>query len=51
MLLERGDVNPDLSDNIGPTPLSHASESGHEGVVRILLEREEVNPDSQDHSG
>ena len=45
MLLERGDVNPDLGDPIwGRSPLSWAAAEGHEGVVKAFLEREGVNP-------
>ena len=45
MLLERGDVNPDLADGMwSRTPLMWAAQLGHEGVVNVFLEREVVNP-------
>jgi len=48
-LLERKDVNPDLTDTkYGRTPLSWAAEEGHEGIVKMLLERRDVNPDQPD---
>ena len=40
ILLERGDVNPDSSDDNGWTPLSYAANSRHEGIVKMLRERE-----------
>jgi len=46
MLLERGDVDPDLADSRwNQTPLMWAVELGHEGTVKVILERENVNPD------
>ena len=49
VLLERDDVNPNQEDTkYRQTPLSWATEKGHEGVVRMLLEREDVNPDQPD---
>ena len=44
LLLERNDVDINQWDCFGRTPLSWASESGHEGVVRMLQERN-ADPD------
>jgi len=45
MLLERGDVNPELADHEwNQTPLMWVAMQGHEGVVKVFLEREGVNP-------
>ena len=43
MLLELGDVDPNIVDSRGETPLLMASEGGHEGIVRLLLECNGVN--------
>jgi len=42
--LEREEVNPDVADNGGRTPLWYATWGAYESVVKLLLEREEVNP-------
>ena len=39
MLLERDDVNPNITDRYGETPLHIAACEGYEGVVKMLLER------------
>ena len=38
MLLGREEVDPDVPDNDGQTPLSFAAEYGSKGVLQILLE-------------
>ena len=49
MLLERGDVNPDLEDQTWfQTPLKWAAVRGNTGVVNVFLEREVVNPNQAD---
>ena len=48
MLLEREEVNPDRVDSYGQTPISWATEKGHEGIVKMLSARVEVNPDQAD---
>jgi len=49
MLLERGDVNPNVADRRwDQTPLLWAAHEGHEGVVKTLLQREDVNPNLAD---
>ena len=47
ILLGLEEVAPDIPDDEGRTPLSHAAENGHEEVVKILLKRKEVNHDTQ----
>jgi len=51
ILLERGDIDPDRTDNDGRTPLWGAASGGHEGVVKMLLERYDVNPDKPANNG
>ena len=43
LLLAQDDVNPDMSDNDGETPLWRASYNGHDGVVSLLLVRSVLN--------
>ena len=51
LLLERKDVDPDLSNKYGRTALSYAAESGRVGVVKLLSQRGDVNSDSPDCRG
>lgn len=51
ILLGREEVNPDLRDILGRTPLSFAAQDGLEAVVKILLWGEEVNANQQDNDG
>jgi len=45
VLLERGDINPDLPDHsLCLTPLSWAILWGHEGIAKLFLKQEGVNP-------
>ena len=44
LLLTRDDINPDMQDHDGQTPLWCASLNGQEGVVKLLLTRGDVNP-------
>ncbi|RPA93307.1 ankyrin [Choiromyces venosus 120613-1] len=50
-LLEREDVNPDSSNELGRTALSWAAQEGWGRIVKLLLERGDVNPDSFDKDG
>ncbi|RPA93309.1 ankyrin [Choiromyces venosus 120613-1] len=50
-LLQREDVNPDSSNELGRTALSWAVQEGCESIVKLLLERGDVNPDSSDKDG
>ena len=36
LLIKRGDVEADSKDDSGQTPLPHATEGGHEAVVKLL---------------
>ena len=51
MLLERSDVNPEISDIPRRTPLLVASLNGYEGIVKMLLDRNDVNPNHRDLLG
>ena len=51
LLLERRDVNPNLPDSLGQTPLSMAALWGHESVVKLLLKRGDINPNFPDRNG
>jgi len=51
LLLARGDVNPDKSDNNGRTALWWASYFGNEGVLRLLLARDDVNTNKPANDG
>ena len=46
LLLGERYVNPNSSCRSGRTPLSWASENGHEGIVKLLLGRKDVNPET-----
>ena len=45
------DINPNMLDNAGQTPLLWAAGNGHDGVVELLLGRVDVNPDTPDSCG
>jgi len=49
--LSRDKVNPDKPDDYGQTPFGCASESGREGVLKLLLACGDVNPDKPDNYG
>jgi len=51
LLLPREDVDPDIPDENGRTPLSHAAMCSSEGTVRLLLQRRDVDPSSSDKDG
>jgi ankyrin repeat protein len=50
LLVETGNVDVDLKDSGGRTPLSWAAENGHEAVARLLLEYK-AEIDMQDEDG
>lgn len=51
LLLETGQVDVNLRDPDGRTPLSLAAEIGHIAVVRLLLETGRVDVNSKDCDG
>lgn len=51
MLLKREDVNPNIPDKEGRTPLSWAAGKGYNSVVKMLLYREDINIDARDKDG
>src|SRR5579859_3000112 len=44
LLLERDDIDPNMEDCNGRTPLWWAARKGHNVVVRLLLEHHNTNP-------
>lgn len=44
-------ASPDLGDDFGRTPLSHASQMGHDTVVEVLLNNPRVDPSARDDWG
>ena len=44
LLLQCGDIDPNLLDRNGLTPLGCVAMEGHERVVKLLLERDNVDP-------
>jgi ankyrin repeat protein len=51
LLAETGNVDVDLKDSEGQTPLCWAAENGHEAVVKLLVETGNVDVDSKDTWG
>ena len=51
LLLAREDVDPNLPDKNGRTPLSFAAEDGYEKIVKKLLERKDIDSDLPDRNG
>jgi ankyrin repeat protein len=51
LALRSGQVEVDLKDKDGRTPLLWAAEKGHEAVVKLLLDTGQVEVDLKDHSG
>jgi len=51
LLLEQGDIRPDMVVRDGRTVFSFAAELGNEGATKLLLERGGVNPDLSDSYG
>jgi ankyrin repeat protein len=48
MLIDCG-AKPDLPDNMGQTPLSHAAQTGQENLVQLFLAKG-ADPNSKDYS-
>ena len=51
LLLEQGDIRPDVVVRDGRTVFSFAAEWGNEGAVKLLLGRDGVNPNLSDGNG
>jgi ankyrin repeat protein len=51
LLLKANDIDPDIPDNAGCSPLSYTAENGHEEFEKILLKGTRVNPNSRDSLG
>ena len=51
LLLERNDVNPNIADRYGETPLLIAACEGNEQVVKMLLGCNDVNPNTAESGG
>ena len=51
LLLEQGDIQPDVTVRGDRTVFSFAAESGNERAVKLLLELGNINPDSRDSKG
>jgi len=51
LLLEQGDIRPDIVIRDGRTVFSFAAESGSEGAVKLFLLRKDVNPNALDDDG
>ena len=51
LMLERDDVDVNLKDENGVTPLLWAIAKGHESMVRLLLERDDVDVNLKDENG
>jgi hypothetical protein len=49
--VERDNIEADLKDEDGRTPLSRAPEEGHEAVARLLVEQDDIEADSKDEDG
>jgi ankyrin repeat protein len=47
LLLKDPEVDPDLKDSYGRTPLSWAAENGHEAAVKLLVDTDKVDVDSK----
>ena len=42
LLLDRNDVDPNSTDLLGRTPLSHAADRGQKAIVELLLGRKDI---------
>ncbi|KAI1365712.1 hypothetical protein F5Y08DRAFT_327890 [Xylaria arbuscula] len=51
LLLKSGEVDPNLTDDYGRTPLSHAAELNNTRVIEILLHRIDISADLGDLNG
>ncbi|CAI6066314.1 unnamed protein product [Clonostachys chloroleuca] len=44
LLLQRGDIDPNLANHLFETPLAAAAKEDHEDIARLLLERVSIDP-------
>ncbi|RPA96534.1 hypothetical protein L873DRAFT_1791529 [Choiromyces venosus 120613-1] len=51
LLLQREDINPDISNRWGQTPFFCAAALGYDVVVQLLLQEENLNPEEPDELG
>ncbi|KAH6549949.1 hypothetical protein HBI07_046880 [Parastagonospora nodorum] len=51
LLLRSTEIDPNVRDEEGRTPLSVAALHGHEKIVKVLLQNDKVDPDSRDDRG
>ncbi|EED19184.1 hypothetical protein TSTA_025060 [Talaromyces stipitatus ATCC 10500] len=51
MLFLKDGIDPELKGSDGRTPLSWATENGHESVFKLLLHTGKINADSKDENG
>ncbi|KAH6910720.1 hypothetical protein BKA70DRAFT_1271333 [Coprinopsis sp. MPI-PUGE-AT-0042] len=51
MLLERDDIQPNISSKAGWTPLIWASRRGYHSIVKMLLEQDDIQLNAAEKDG